>query len=290
VSKVTARIGGDRDAVVDGMPPAGPPVEVERIDLAGTNCTAAILWLNRPEAMNAISAEMIAAFDAAIDDVEGDQRVCTVLITGRGSAFSAGGDMKAYLELQKDAARWTAFMDSIGAAFGRLHYLSKPVVALLNGYTIAGGIELLVACDFAYAARSAKIGDGHLRYGQMGGAGVLAHLPRLIGPARARELLFTSNLLSAEEALDWGLVNRVVEDDELIAAGLAFAAGIAEKSPAAVASLKYAVNAGFADGTGLHSALRLERERAALYLLSLPDSMEGITAFAEKRKPRFPGR
>ncbi len=289
MAEVETRIEGERDAITEASPRT-LPVELERVALDGTNCTAAILWLNRPEAMNAISSEMIAAFNLAVDEAEADPAVCAILITGRGEAFSAGGDMKAYLELQKDPVAWTSFMDSIGAAFGRLHYLSKPVVALLNGYTIAGGFELLMGCDFAYAAQSAKIGDGHLRFGQMGGAGVLAHLPRLIGPFRARELLFTSRLLSAEEALEWGLVTRVVANDQLLAAGLEFAAGIAEKSPAAVASLKYAVNAGFADGTGLHAALRLERERAALYLLSRPDSMEGITAFAEKRKPRFPGR
>src|SRR2546425_672473 len=96
-------------------------------------------------------------------------------------------------------------------------FVESDAVDLKDSGIVAGGLELLVACDFAYAAESARIGDGHLRYGQMGGGGVLAHLPRLIGPARARELLFSARMLSADEACAWGLVNRVVADDELLA-------------------------------------------------------------------------
>lgn len=105
---------------------------------------------------------------------------------------------------------------------------------------------------------------------------------------RARELLFSARLLSADEALSWGLVNAVHADDELMRAGITFADGVAAKSPKAVANAKYAMNAGYADGTGLEAALRLERERVVLYCLTAPDSMEGLRAFAERRKPKFP--
>jgi len=230
------------------------------------------------------------AIGEALAAADADDEVCAVLISGRGRAFSAGGDLKAYLRLQQDPVVWGRFMDTFISTFAAIQYMRKPVVALVNGVTVAGGLELLVACDFAYAAESAQIGDGHLRYGQMGGGGVLAHLPRLIGPARARELLFSARLLPAAEACEWGIVNRVFPDDELIGAGLEFAAGVAERSPAGVARMKFATNAGWADGTGLESALRLERECTALYVLTLPDSNEGLTAFSEKRKPRFAGR
>ncbi|MGH3319379.1 MAG: enoyl-CoA hydratase/isomerase family protein [Streptosporangiaceae bacterium] len=154
----------------------------------------------------------------------------------------------------------------------------------------AGGLELMLACDFAYAARSARVGDAHLRFGQMGGGGTLALLPRLIGPTRARELVLTGRYLSAEEALGWGLVSRVVDDEELLASGLQVAAEIGARSPLAVANAKQVMNAGWADGTGVEAHLRLERERTLRYCLTADDPQEGLAAFAEKRVPRFGGR
>jgi enoyl-CoA hydratase/carnithine racemase len=273
---------------LDGNAPSS--VQIERVELPDTEAVAAVLWLNRPESLNAITDGMVTALDEALRAVDHDPQVCTVFISGRGRAFSAGGDLKSYIELQQDGVAFTRFMDHLISVFGSIHYLSKPVVALVNGDTVAGGLELLVTCDFAYAAASARIGDGHLRFGQMAGGGSLTYLPRLIGPARARELFFSARLLTAGEALEWGLVNRVVPDDELLAAGIEFAAGVAKRSPAGVAHAKYAMNAGWIDGTGIAASLRLERERAALYCLTLPDSAEGLRAFTEKRDPRFPGR
>lgn len=266
----------------------GAAISIERIDLSTPGTVAAVLWLDRPEQLNAIDSAMLAQLSSAFADLDADTSVRTVLITGRGRAFSAGGDLKSYLTLQRSASAFQKYVDDFQRTMGMMRYMRKPVVALVNGVTAAGGLELLLACDFAYAGRSARIGDAHLNYGQMGGGGSLALLPRTIGPARARELLFSARLLSADEALGWGLVNAVHPDEELIKAGIAFADGVAAKSPKAVANAKYAMNAGYADGTGVEAALRLERERAVLYCLTAPDSMEGLTAFAERRKPRFP--
>jgi enoyl-CoA hydratase/carnithine racemase len=263
-------------------------VQVETYDLPGTEAVAAGIWLNRPESLNAITDEMVTALDSALRATDAESRVCAVFISGRGRAFSAGGDLKRYLELQADPVAFPQFVDHLIEVFGSIQYMRKPVIGLVNGDAIAGGLELLVTCDFAYAAESARIGDGHLRYGQMAGAGSLTYLPRLIGPTRARELFFSARLLSAGEAFEWGLVNRVLPDSELLTAGLEFAAGVATRSPASVAQGKYAMNAGWIDGTGVPAALRLERDRAALYCLTHPDSAEGLRAFAEKRTPRFP--
>jgi enoyl-CoA hydratase len=262
-------------------------IEVDHVDLDTPRTRVAVLWLNRPQSLNAIDGEMLGALETALTSADADRRVRAVLIVGRGRAFSSGGDLKSYLTLQKDAPAFQRYLDDFHRTLGAIKYMKKPVVALVNGVTAAGGLELMLACDFAYAAKSARIGDAHLNYGQMGGGGSLALLPRTIGPFRARELLFSARLLTSAEALDWGLVNSVHVDDELLQAGINFAQLVASKSPRAVANAKYAMNAGWADGTGTEAALRLERERAALYVLTSPDSSEGLRAFAEGRKPQF---
>ena len=137
---------------------------------------------------------------------------------------------------------------------------------------------------------SASIGDAHLNFGQMGGGGVLALLPRIIGPARARELTLSGRRLSSKECWDWALVNKVVPDGGLIEAGLEFARQAAAKSALGSANAKYVMNAGWADGVGLEEALRLERERNVLYCVTAPDAREGLAAFGDKRRPAYPAR
>jgi enoyl-CoA hydratase/carnithine racemase len=265
-------------------------VEVERVywdESSLAHGCAGIVWMNRPDHLNAVNWEMLTGLKTAFASLDADPDVRAILLTGRGRAFSAGGDLKSYQELQKDPIRFPQFLDDFTNLVASIRYLAKPLVALLNGVAAAGGLEILLGCDFAWAASSARVGDGHLQYGQMAGAGSLALLPRVIGPFRARDLIFSSRLLTAAEALDWGLVTRVIPDDELLAAGLEFAESIATRSRIGVANVKYVINAGLATGTGVDDALRLERERAVSYCLTLPDSMEGITAFVEKRRPDF---
>jgi len=267
-----------------------PSVEVERVEWDASSDArgcAAIVSMNRPDQLNAVSWEMLRGLRSAIDQLNDDEDVRTILLTGRGRAFSAGGDLKGYLDLQRDPVRFPKFLDEYSEFVSRLRYVRKPVIALVNGVTAAGGLEILLGCDFAWAAESAEIGDAHLKYGQMAGAGSLALLPRVIGPFRARDLIFSGRMLTSAEALDWGLVTRVVPDDELLPAGLAFAESIAGKSRIGVENVKYVINAGLASGTGVDDAMRLERERAVSYCLTHGDSLEGLNAFAEKRRPDF---
>ncbi len=163
-------------------------------------------------------------------------------------------------------------------------------MALVNGVAVAGGLELVLNCDFALVAASARIGDGHLNFGQMGGGGVLTLLPRLIGRARAAELLFSGRLLSAEQAVEWGLASRVVPDDTLLDEGLAFAAEVANKSPLALANAKQVMNQLWAENDDVETALAVELARDVDYCLNSHDAPEGLAAFAEKRPPRFEGR
>jgi enoyl-CoA hydratase len=280
-----------------------PPLRLERRSLEpgeshesvgaapsdGVPC-AALITLTRPDQLNAIDAEMIGALDRLLDDLERDSSVRCLLFTGEGRAFSAGGDLKKYVELQRDPVAFPRFVEDLHRCFGRLRRLRVPAVALVNGVTAAGGLELLLACDFALAGRSAKIGDGHLNFGQMGGGGVLSLLPRLIGWQRAAELVFSGRFLSAQEAQDWGLVARVEEDADLIAAGLDFAASVARKSPLAIANAKQVMAAAWEQRLPLDASLRLERETNAYYCLLSEDAREGLAAFSEKRAPRFRGR
>jgi enoyl-CoA hydratase/carnithine racemase len=228
--------------------------------------------------------------ERAITNVAADAEVRTVLVTGTGRAFSAGGDLKSYIELQRDPVAFPRFVAELHRIFGRFRQIPVPVVALVNGVTAAGGLELILNCDFAIVATSARVGDGHLNFGQMGGGGVLTLLPRMIGRARAAELVFSGRFLTAHEAVEWGLASRVVPDDELLPAGLAFAAEVAAKSPLAVANAKQVMNQLWADNASVDAGLRYELERDAYYCLTSHDAPEGLTAFAEKRPPRFEGR
>lgn len=280
-------------------PPAdqGPPVVLERRPLgepaeggAGpVEGEAALLRLNRPDQLNPIDSAMLRAMDAAIDEVAADRSVRALLVTGEGRAFSAGGDLKAYRTLQRDPVGFPAFVAELHRVFGRLRDLPVPVVALVNGVTAAGGLELILNCDLALVGASARIGDGHLNFGQMGGGGVLTLLPRAVGRARAVELVLSGRFLSAAEAVEWGLASRCVADASLIEAGLDFAREVAAKSPLAVANAKQVMNRLWSDNGSVEAGLRYEAERDAYYCLTSHDAPEGLEAFAEKRPPRFRG-
>ncbi|GAA1844913.1 enoyl-CoA hydratase-related protein [Pseudonocardia ailaonensis] len=260
-------------------------VALERVPLDENGQFAAVVRLNRPEQLNAISWTVQRVLIRAIEEAATDDDVRIIFVTGTGRGFSAGGDIKAYAELQADAEAFTEFLDEYCGLLELIGKLDKPVIALVNGLCAAGGTELLLACDFAWAAESARIGDMHINFAQIGGAGALARLPRLIGSSRALELMLSGRMLDAREALDWGLVNRVLPDEDLLPAALDFARQFAGKSRKAAEYMKKTVWNGLATDTP--SALRLERDSALEYLMSNPDSMEGIRAFIEKRKPDY---
>lgn len=273
-----------------GSPLPDTNVVVDRIELDETGAELGLVTLNRPDEMNPIDWDTGLELGRRFDELAEDPRVRTVAVTGSGRAFSAGGDMKKYQELQRDRRGFPQFLADLHEVFGRIAQYPQPFVALVNGVAVAGGIELLLSCDLAIASRSARIGDAHLPFGQMGGGGVLTLLPRVVGPARARELIFSGRMLAAEEAAEWGLVSKVVADDRLIDAGIAFGKEVAAKSPLAVANAKRVLNAAFWEGTGICAGLRLEREVTARYCLTSSDAPEGLRAFTEKRRPRFTGQ
>lgn len=277
------------------MSPAGArstEVVVERVHLPGADGEArlGIVRLDGAERLNPLGWATFCALRAAFDELEADAAVRVVAVTGSGRAFSAGGDLAAYRELQRDAVGFPRYLDDAHRAFEAPGRMTKPVIALVNGVAVAGGLELVLACDFTFAAQSARLGDGHMNFGQMGGGGVLSLLPRLIGLARARELVFSGRLLSSDEAREWGLVNRVVEDDQLLPAAIDFATMVAGHSPLALANVKRIMTHGYVDGTGTAQSMQLEREAVLRYCLTSTDAPEGLEAFAARRKGRFIGQ
>jgi enoyl-CoA hydratase len=247
-----------------------------------------LVTLNRPEKKNAMNWALLTELREGVAALSADKSVRVIAITGAGGSFSPGGDLEESMTLFQDKKRFRKWLYDIRSTFGIFAECAQPAIALVNGYCVAGGIELLLSCDLAYAAKSAKIGDGHAKFGMIGGGGSNVRLPRWIAPSKARELLFTANILSADEALEYGLVNRVVEDDKLLEAGLEFANVIAAKSPLGIQIMKRICNQSM--DMQLGNALNLEIEEVYRYVTQSHDCNEGLKAFTEKRKPEFEGR
>jgi len=251
----------------------------------------AVAWLtlNRPEAMNAMSPALTEGLVDAIDAVERDDTVSAVVITGAGRAFSAGGDLKSFREAVS-AGQFEGFVERLRqsqAMFRRVEQLARPVIAAVNGYAVAGGLELILCCDLVIAAESAMIGDGHAKYGIIPGGGSTARLPRKVPVNVAKMLLLTGELWPARNLLAAGLVNQVVPDGELRATVAALAARLARNSPLGLKLIKRLVNDGLDQPVEL--AARAELGAFESYVRS-DDFREGLAAFAEKRTPRFSGR
>ena len=264
-------------------------VQVSRIALEVEGSFLGLVRFNRPAQRNPIGWSTIKLLRRIFEELAEDESVRVIAVTGKGKAFSAGGDLKAYLELQRDEVKFMEFLEDFHGMVNYIQFqVPKPVIALINGVTGAGGTEVMLGCDFAYAAESARIGDAHLNFGQMGGGGVLARLPRHINPSLAREILFTGTFFDADECLAKGLVNRVVPDDQLLDAALEFANTVATKSPLAVKNMKQVANRGLT--MRFEDALLLEMRVTHHYCLTSHDSYEGLLAFSEKRKPQFRGK
>jgi enoyl-CoA hydratase len=246
----------------------------------------AVVTIDRPSALNALNMQVLGELLAVLDRIESDPRVGAVILTGGGNrSFVAGADIAEMRGMDPAAAR--DFSGRGQHVCGRLEALSKPVIAAVNGFCLGGGCELALACHLRVAARSARFGQPEVKLGLIPGFGGTVRLARLVGRGAALELLLTGEMISAEEAWRIGLVNRLVEDQELLPACRALAAEILERSPAAVRSALEAVRRG--SDMPQPEALAFE---AALFGLSFAsaDAREGLEAFLEKRPPRFWGR
>jgi enoyl-CoA hydratase/carnithine racemase len=233
--------------------------------------------------MNALSTDLITALQSEIETAAASELDRVVVITGAGDAFCAGADL---IEARDKAASSTAFREWLMGwrdTFRSIERVPKPVIAALNGATLAGGLELALACDIVIAADNARIGDVHARYGLMPGGGGSQRLPEAIGTRRARWLMYSASILTARQAEQWGLVQLVVAHESFRDAVHQVASTMATRSALSLASMKGMSSPGISDAA-------LDREiQVAADLIVQADAQEGMAAFIAKRAPMFDG-
>jgi enoyl-CoA hydratase/carnithine racemase len=246
-----------------------------------------LVTLNRPEVRNAINTQMGRdMLDLWTRLTEDPADVRCVVLTGAGdAAFCSGGDLKERNGMSRET--WQAQHELFERAYWTLTDLRLPIIAAANGHAYAGGLETLLACDFAYAVRTARFALTEVTIGIMPGGGGTQNLPRAVGERRAKEIILTGRPFTAEQAYEWGVLNRVCEPGELLPAAMETARVIAANAPLSVRQAKKAIRFGMQ--MELKTAFRFEVE-AYNDLIDTEDRMEGIRAFNEKRKPAFRGR
>ncbi|WP_156290606.1 enoyl-CoA hydratase-related protein [Oceanobacillus salinisoli] len=246
----------------------------------------AYVTINRPEVLNCFDYQTLEDLETLIQNLHIDQEVQVVIFTGAGSkAFSAGADLKERKTLSDKEVNRN--VKKISEVFEQLENLPQPTIAAINGYAFGGGFELALACDFRFAVSHARMGLTETSMGIIPGAGGTQRLPRLIGRSKALELILTAKRLAAEEALQYGIVSKVIEEDGLIESCEELAGRILENAPIAVKQAKFAVRNGM--NTDIKTALEIE---ANAYKLTIPtqDRIEALQAFSEKRSPKFIGK
>ena len=240
-----------------------------------------VITINRPEARNAVNAEVASGIAAAVDDLDARDDLRAGVITGAGGTFCAGMDLKAFLTGERSSLP--------GRGFGGITQAppAKPMIAAVEGYALAGGCEIALSCDLVVAAENAKFGLPEVKRGLVAGAGGLLRLPRRIPYQVAMELALTGGFLDAPRGHHFGLVNRLTEPGGALAAALEFAAAIAANGPLAVLATKKII----AEADGWPAGEFWERQGVLIEpVFRSDDAREGARAFAEKRPPRWTGR
>jgi enoyl-CoA hydratase len=239
--------------------------------------------LHRPEALNALNAELIRELDRALADFDADSDIGCMVLTGSRKAFAAGADIKE----MRDKNSTDAFLSDFLGRWDAVARIRKPIIAAVNGFALGGGCELAMMCDFIIAGDGARFGQPEIKLGVIPGAGGTQRLARAVGKAKAMELVLTGRLMDAAEAERAGLVARIAPAEQLEAEALKTAAAIAAMSLPAILMAKEAVNAAYE--TTLAEGVKFER-RLFYSLFATRDQKEGMAAFVEKRPPSFKNR
>jgi enoyl-CoA hydratase/3-hydroxyacyl-CoA dehydrogenase len=240
--------------------------------------------LNRPRKYNALSPELLKELGEALDELEDDNEIRVVILKGEGRAFSAGADVSAFAGVTPiDVAKFSRRFQELTL---KMQFYTKPIIVALHGYVLGGGLEIAMSGDIRIASEDAMLGQPEINLGFIPGAGATQRLPRIIGMARALELVMTGDMIDAREAERIGLVSKVVPRERLEEEARRLALKLAEKPPLALHAAKRAVKE--ASSLPLEEGLKIEAELFGL-LFSTRDVREGIDAFLSKRKPRFIG-
>jgi enoyl-CoA hydratase len=242
----------------------------------------ALIELNRPKELNALNLQLMTELKEALQELDKNDDVRVIVLTGNEKAFAAGADIK---QMADKTAIDMLKIDQF-STWDQIRKTTKPLIAAVSGFALGGGCELAMTCDMIVASESAKFGQPEIKIGVMPGAGGTQRLTRAIGKARAMEMVLTGNFISADEALTFGLVNKVVPIELYLRETMKLAKQIAEMSPVAARLAKEAVNRSFE--THLDEGLHFERKNFYL-AFSSEDQSEGMQAFIEKRKPKFKG-
>ncbi|MGI9389180.1 MAG: enoyl-CoA hydratase [Boseongicola sp.] len=241
----------------------------------------ATIRLNRPEALNALNAELLSELAAAVDEAEANDKIRCLILTGSEKAFAAGADVT---EMAEKSFVDVFTSDMFNAEIEAIARCRKPIIAAVSGYALGGGCEIAMMCDFIIASDTAKFGQPEINLGVVAGIGGSQRLTRFVGKSKSMEMHLTGRFMDAEEAESSGLVSRVVPAKKLLDEAHAAARKIAEKSTLATMAVKEAVNRSYE--TTLREGLLFER-RLFHSLFATEDQAEGMTAFVEKREPQF---
>jgi enoyl-CoA hydratase len=254
----------------------------ETIILERRGC-AGLITFNRPKALNALSAQLAAELVTALDELEGDDSVAAIVLTGSDKAFAAGADITEMADLDFV----TAYRRNFTSTWSRVAECRKPLIAAIAGYALGGGCEIAMMCDIVIAADNARFGQPEITLGIIPGSGGTQRLTRAVGKAKAMDLCLTGRMMDAEEAERAGLVSRIVPAGEVVGEALKIAERVGSFSMPAVMMVKESVNR--AQETSLAEGLRFER-RLFHALFATEDQKEGMAAFLAKRQPQFKQR
>ena len=241
--------------------------------------------LNRPEALNSLSPELLDELEKAVAEVRADTAARVAIFSGEGRAFCTGADLQSVLRLLEEWPDYIKFLYQLTRVFSAIEQLPVPTVAQVHGYALAGGLELVLACDMAIAGHGALIGDQHANFGLIAGAGGIPRLVRRVGKQAASEILYTGKWLSGQDAAACGIVLRAVPDEDLDSAVGELAAQLRPKARISLSYMKRVILAGL--DVPLVSALNEERAALIEYFGTSKHPREGISAYLEKRDPNF---
>jgi len=245
----------------------------------------AIVTLNRPEALNALSSGLLKELDSVLEEIRNDDKIRSVIITGAGRAFSAGADLSE--AGSGDESDMRARMELGQKVFDKIETFDKPVIAAINGYALGGGLELAIACDMRIASEKASFGNPEVNIGLIPSWGGCVRLPKLIGRAKAAQLILMGERIDAKEAEKIGLVNKVVPPDELRSTAIYMAGQLATKAPIAIRLAKKILSKAMEISMEEGNKMMVE---GGITCAKSEDIIEGISAFFEKRTPKFKGK